>query len=202
MKIFKTTLFLYFFLFFQQYYAQLLISPFTFGPMGGINSTSIQTNASFSSQSSGMGFLYGGFMRVRTGKIYLQPEVYYFTKNTVFTTQVNNSSVNTKVSIGGADINFLLGVRLWGLGKNANMRLFAGPSYSNITLRKYEVLGIDNAKELDDKSFNIQAGLGVDILRLTLDLRFEKGLSDFNTLSNIDMSTTVYSATIGFKILK
>ena len=187
---------------------------FTVGIKGGVNLSSISYDKNYSvnvGKTLGMktGYLLGGYARI--GKtFYIQPEVYFSAKDF----EVNALNVVTKsndvvsFSQKSLDVPVLLGIKL------GPVRIAAGPVASyNIS----SDASADNAlktyfagsvKEISNRSnFSYQAGVGVDFLSLSLDVRYEGAISDLsNTLAvpsgyNYAQKPSFFQATIGFRIL-
>lgn len=186
----------------------------TVGIKGGVNLSSISYDKNYSvnvGKTLGMktGYLLGGYARI--GKtIYIQPEVYFSAKDF----EVNALNVVTKsndvvsFSQKSLDVPVLLGIKL------GPVRIAAGPvaSYSisadasaDNALKTYFS---GSAKDISSRSnFSYQAGVGVDFLSLSLDVRYEGAISDLsNTLAvpsgySYAQKPSFLQATIGFRIL-
>lgn len=186
----------------------------TVGIKGGVNLSSISYDKNYSvnvGKTLGMktGYLLGGYARI--GKtIYIQPEVYFSAKDF----EVNALNVVTKsndvvsFSQKSLDVPVLLGIKL------GPVRIAAGPvaSYSisadasaDNALKTYFS---GSAKDISSRSnFSYQAGVGVDFLSLSLDVRYEGAISDLsNTLAvpsgySYAQKPSFFQATIGFRIL-
>ena len=186
----------------------------TVGIKGGVNLSSISYDKNYSvnvGKTLGMktGYLLGGYARI--GKtIYIQPEVYFSAKDF----EVNALNVVTKsndvvsFSQKSLDVPVLLGIKL------GPVRIAAGPvaSYSfsadasaDNALKTYFA---GSAREISNRSnFSYQAGVGVDFLSLSLDVRYEGAISDLSNTLNVPsgysyaQKPSFFQATIGFRIL-
>lgn len=169
--------------------------PFTFGPMIGYTTSSLD-NSAFSNNQAGSGYALGGFLRFDIKKWYLQPNIYYFDGSSSF--DYNNASTDAKMKSVNTDL--LLGYRIFKFTDLAYIRIFAGPSYSNINSLKYK--NGDPALKPNYSSDNIllNAGAGIDLWKFTFDLRYQRGLSDIDKSSST-MHTNTFMLTAGFKIL-
>ena len=181
-------------------FAQII--PFTFGPIIGTGLTIPSTNLSSTTVKPNGSFIGGVFARVSIKRVYIQPEVYYTNKVANFTTTaVPGYDVDSKLKTGNINVNALLGVKLLKLTSMFNVRAFAGPSTSLIVAKSFSTLGVtDSNPNIAKSSFNVQAGIGVDITKLTIDVRYEKGFTNIsNGTDNLKINSVLL--TLGFKIL-
>jgi hypothetical protein len=181
------------------------VSPITFGPMIGAGLAIPSSNINTSTIKPNGSFLAGAFVRVNIKRFYIQPEVYYINKVANFQYHFSDDSLNydaeRKVKTGNVNVNALLGVKLLKLTSLFNIRAFVGPTTSMIVARSAYNDGVkSNNPNLAKSSFNVMAGIGVDLGNLTIDARYEKGLTD---ISNGPENLTIDSVllTLGFKIL-
>lgn len=186
----------------------------TVGIKGGVNLSSIAYDKNYSvnvGKTLGMktGYQLGAYARF--GKMFfIQPEVYFSAKDF----EVNALNVVTKsndvVTFSQKSLDFpvLFGVKL------GPVRLAAGPvaSYSfsadasaDNALKTYFN---GSARDISNRSnFSYQAGVGVDFLSLSVDVRYESAISDLsNTLIvpagfNYAQKPSFFQATLGFRIL-
>lgn len=140
------------------------------------------------------GFLIGAYGKVRLlGSLSLQPEIYYAKKSTEMT--VEDISKNT---FHTWDIPILANLQLLDL-KALKVYGVAGPVASFIAKTKTDIPEWD---EFKSTNWTFQAGGGVEIWKLTADVRYEWGLSDISDLKtfNIGQKTNVVTFSIGYKI--
>ena len=167
-------------------FAQL---PFAIGIKGGINSTKITTD-NYSGQGvtfndfrsdAKSGFNIGAFARLGT-KIYLQPELLYCVKNSQSSNSTGTATTSQSVKLKTIQVPILLGFKLIDL-KLASIRAFTGPamsfpmSSSKVTYDGISA-GITDTKNYKNNIWDWQLGAGVDVGMITLDCRYEWGLSN------------------------
>ena len=185
-------------------------------------------------------FTVGIFGRVNIGRFYVQPEVLYFKTSNVFNATVDGTGSSSILNLPtGAHVNLtlnqmnlqvpvLVGVKLIDLAL-VNVRVHVGPTANFIlqsqTLfdktysvdgQQVEIENNTNEQDFDTKSiaWGLQAGLGVDVWRFTLDVNYNFGLSKmFNSLNNTVLGETfdfsnidntkqnMFMVTVGFKFL-
>jgi len=162
-------------------FAQL---PFAIGIKGGINSTKITTDnysvgnfnyANFKSDAKS-GYNLGVFARLGT-KVYLQPELLYCVRKGEST----SGTANQKLDLKTIQVPILLGFKLIDL-KLASIRAFTGPAMSfpmKSSKVTYEgvTTGLYDTENYKSNIWDWQLGAGVDVGMITLDCRYEWGLS-------------------------
>jgi opacity protein-like surface antigen len=182
---------------------------FRIGIKGGVNLSSVKVASLSTNLENKTGYQLGAFARIgRT--IFLQPEVYFTAKEVNI--DVLNSLTTTQGVVGfsqkSLDVPVLLGIKL------GPLRVMAGPvaSYAisaetspDAAVKSYFT---GTSKEIIDRSsFGYQAGIGFDILNLSLDLRYEGATSELkNTVAvpsgfNYSQKPSYFQATVGFRIL-
>lgn len=185
---------------------------FSLGFKGGY-STILEQGQSYEDIFDVSGNLQNGFhlgLYMRMGRTwYVQPEVLFNYYNCSGTVNYENNNIfeNKKYQINTLDVPVLLGVHL----VNTNMfkmRLMAGPKFSfNIgstlaeTFSDIETL----TQELRNTRLGLDCGLGFDIWRITLDVRYNL-IQDIYKYKN-DKGTTLNNkplhsiqASIGYRI--
>ncbi len=182
---------------------------FRIGIKGGVNLSSVKVASLSTNLENKTGYQLGAFARIgRT--IFLQPEV-YFTAKEVNVDVLNSLTTNQGVvgfSQKSLDVPLLAGVKL------GPLRVLAGPvaSYAlsastspDAAVKSY--FSGTSQDIINRSSFSYQAGIGFDILNLSLDLRYEGAMSELkNTVAvpsgfNYSQKPSYYQATIGFRIL-
>lgn len=119
------------------------------------------------------GFHLGLWSRFHFAGLYLRPEISYTELNNSYNNQnetVNN--IDTKFTTKKLDIPILLGTKIIG-----PVHIYGGPSIQYILDSKFSADEITQIKT-DDISVGLQLGTGVELGRLGLDVRWEKGFSN------------------------
>jgi hypothetical protein len=170
--------------------AQILPS-FQFGLKGGMNLTSLSKSGTFNS-SNQAGYLGGIWMRVGALGFNFQPEAYITSKNvTVDGSQAKFTSIDMPLLVGGK-------VGAFGFGA----RFYTGPMVS-FAINKNQTIGsaATSIVQLNYKNQNYawQVGAGVDIRKVSVDLRYEAGLSKQDYGSN-STRINLFNLSLGYKI--
>ena len=161
---------------------------FMLGLKGGVSSSTIQIDEKFNfnqgetinfqTGDAVLGWHAGIFSRISIGGLYIQPEALLNNTGGEIVISEDGSITGpdiTNVSLFKLDVPVMVGFKF-----GNTFRLYAGPTYSMI-LNKEITGGSDFTKQLNH-SFNhgtlgYQAGLGCDISKLLIELKYEDNLS-------------------------
>ena len=173
-----------------------------------INSQVLVDNIKESFQTR-TGYVAGAFLRIG-GKFYLQPELILSAKGgniNILRSATNPSTNVVEISYTNVDVPLLLGYRLEPLrlqaGPLASFNVSAGQSL-NDALKAYTSNGTANA--FKNAYYGYQAGAGLDIGKLSLDVRYEGSLSevsfvDLSNRVNFSQKASLWQITLGLKLL-
>jgi hypothetical protein len=208
----KKTLFLLFILFLS---SEISHAQFAFGLKLGYNASTLTSNVDSVKASINSGFHAGAFVRFGT-RVHLQPEVYYtFSGGTFEKTAGETIDLwKQKVTIGTLDIPVLIGFKII-QSKVLTWRIMVGPEVSFLVNSKVQdindPIGPITSSDINKVNWYGQAGTGIDILFMTLDLRYEFGLNTvINDVTSAGTTPTTYPinsknnlflVSLGFKIL-
>lgn len=195
--------------------AMLLAGSFAFGqislgPKIGYNTSKLTVDDEQISADLKNSFNFGLFLRIGK-KIYLQPEVNWLTRGSVFKKpQIGDvKPINQEIDMKSIEIPVLVGWRLINLGA-ANIRIMAGPSASIITDTEVSTSDPDEYinpiqdSDIEDLVWGFNLGAGVDVLMFTLDVRYQMGINEVITkVENFDFNSknNVFAISLGWKIL-
>ena len=167
-----------------------------FGLKGGVNYNSDSfesvSNDVLNGAKTKTGIHTGLWLRAKLPVIgfYIRPEIVY--------TELNNS-VNyespfsapktTDFKFRKIDVPVLIGKKFLGIGN-----VFAGPSFQYILSSDFE---LNDLREVSTESFSlgIQLGAGIELGRLGIDLRWERGLSKTET---VFVDNTIFDINFNF----
>lgn len=180
---------------------------FTLGIKGGANFSKLKTKEDLTDENSIAGYHVGIFTRLGGAGMYLQPELYLGSKGSKFIkvedTSGNEVEASGKVRFTTLDLPVLLGTKI-GPSK-LNLRFMAGPVISfvvdeNTTFDSAyrDISDFDNYKK---QNWAYQAGAGVDVGNLTVDLRYEGGLSNISRSDEYNQKQNLFHLALGFKLL-
>jgi hypothetical protein len=177
--------------------AQLLPSV-SFGVKAGANLSSFSTENTLSSENRA-GYLAGIWARVGGGGIHFQPELYYTTKNVEFKDQ---SGINNTAKFKSFDLPLLVGTKFGALG--TGVRFNTGPLISFVTGKDQSAAdAFNNATSLryKDQNYAWQFGIGLDVQKVSFDLRYELGLNKIdNGNGNSQVRANLFNLTMAYRL--
>lgn len=178
---------------------------FNLGIKAGVNLAKL--NADFASEENRLGYQVGAWARIGGASFYVQPEAYIGSKGNKFISFTNNNNTEVaaegKVKFTTLDIPVLLGTKFG--AKNLNFRLMAGPVVSFVLDENSSFSSAyDQATDFDNyknQAIGIQAGAGIDVGSISVDLRYEAGLSNISKSEKYTQKPNLFQLSLGFKIL-
>jgi hypothetical protein len=172
-----------------------LIPKFQFGIKGGVNLASLSKTGTLSADNQA-GYLGGVWARFGALGFNFQPETYLTSKNVNF----NDGGVMTQAKFTSIDVPLLFGGKVGAFGFGA--RFYTGPVVS-FAINKDQTYSnaVGSITKLDYKNQNYawQVGAGIDIRSLSVDLRYEAGLSK-QTYGASSTKINLFNLTLGYKL--
>lgn len=176
-------------------FAQAQLFPsFKLGLKGGLGFSSLSSEGRLFNSDTKTGFQLGAWGRVGVTGFHVQPEVYYASKKAGVTKDGQEGDATFK----SMDVPILLGTKI-GLGP-VGFRIQAGPVFS--FAQDGKVVNIPDAtnwSKYKKNSTGIIGGIGADISKLTVDLRYEHGLTNLNETGN--QKIKMWTIGLGYAIL-
>ena len=177
--------------------AQVLPS-FQFGIKGGANLTSVSTSGETFNSSNQAGYLVGFWARFGALGFNFQPEIYYTAKYV----DIYNSSNETHAKFNSIDVPLLFGGKVGAFGFGA--RFYTGPLLSFAINKEQSIrTAAADAIALDyhDQNFAWQFGVGVDVKQISVDLRYEAGITkqDYGAFQT---RVNLFNLTLAYRLLK
>jgi hypothetical protein len=194
--------------------AEVSNAQFVFGLKLGYNASKLTSNVDSIKASINSGFHAGAFFRFGK-RVYLQPEAYYTFSGGTFEKTVGGTAElwKQKVTIGTLDVPVLVGFKVIST-KLINWRIFVGPEVSfvvNSKVKDVNLTGPITSSDINSVNWYGQAGTGIDLWFLTLDLRYQFGLNSvINDVTTTGANPTNYPVnsknklflvSLGFKII-
>lgn len=188
-----------------------LMAQLSLGPKIGYTASTLSTDSEDIKKDFNNTLHFGAFVRLG-GKTYLQPELLFMTKGAEFGYNLQEGA-KQNVELNTIDIPVLIGFKLIDL-KIADIRAMGGPVGSFVINKDIKAKGaiseVDELGEDDisDANWGLQAGVGVDVLSLSLDVRYHFSLTNaYNETFLLDQFDTdnvknnAFLVTLGWKIL-
>ena len=164
---------------------------FDLGIKGGINIAKL--NSDWASSDNRLGYQAGIWTRVGFAGFYVQPEAYLGSKGG----ELRNSEGNTDIDFTTLDIPVLLGNK-FGVDK-LNVHFMAGPVISFILDDNFKS-NVQNVTAINDykkQTIGGQAGAGVDLGNISIDVRYELGLTNINQSGQYDQKQNLWHISLG-----
>lgn len=115
-----------------------------------------------------VGYHFGVFLRGRLGEnLYIKPELQYTQNRSSY--DVNNRKLD--YDIKKLDLPVLLGVKVLG-----PIHVFGGPAFQYIVDNELEDVRLGDVK--NEFTVGLQFGAGIQLGKLNVDIRYERGLND------------------------
>ncbi|PHQ59299.1 MAG: hypothetical protein COC08_08930 [Maribacter sp.] len=121
-----------------------------------------------------VGYHIGIFGKLKLSRLYIKPELVY--------TKTKSDYGDDTFEMSKIDAPVLIGVKLIG-----PLHVFAGPAFQYILKTEFDGISIDTIE--NDFSVGLHIGAGVNLGRLGVDLRYERGFSN-NEASFINTNLT------------
>jgi hypothetical protein len=181
-------------------------SPVVFGPKLGANFSSLKSSdpdKRFSTEHF-TGGAAGVFVRGNLGFFYVQPELYFNEQGSNIhlrpdPNDPNATDFNGRVRLTTFDVPLLFGIRIIPLDK-FNLRVFGGPVYTRVINER-----VNDLKLLDPSTYHFskenlgyQTGGGIDIGKLTFDVRYQSSFNEINKPFN--QRSSIVHTSLGFKL--
>jgi len=151
-------------------------------------------NIQYISQNA-LGYHAGAFSRIGWGSFFVQPEVYFNSRGGDLKSTTNSvTSAVANFDFSSVDVPVLAGIRFF-KKEIIQFRVMAGPILGFMTSRSVEPRPtfeqLFSKEYFQDHLFGWQAGLGMDLSRFSLDVRWERSRNsiyqshDFTTKNNL-----------------
>ncbi len=176
------------------------------GPKIGFNSNTLTENLDSIHAGIKNSFQIGAFVRVGS-KVYLQPEVNYQLVSGTLNKSLGSLVLQQDITIKTIKVPALIGVKLINKGP-FNLRVMAGPTFTYLFDKKLdpskmnELWPIQSVDDLKSSIWSVQMGAGLDVLFMTLDVRYELGVENmYNGSSSFDLKNNTFNVSLGIKLL-
>lgn len=148
-----------------------------FGPRVALISTTLDLKDPIAGITEGdaqIGYQFGVFLRAKLLGLYIQPELLFTNSESILDVV---GSGEAKFEFNKIDVPVMVGYKL------GPLRLQVGPSFSFLTSAEgtdpLSGLVEDIKDDYNSATIGYQAGIGVDILKFVIDVKYEGSLSKF-----------------------
>ncbi|NQD70320.1 PorT family protein [Sphingobacterium shayense] len=174
--------------------AQLLPS-IKFGVKGALGFSSLSSEGKLFNSDTKTGYQLGLWGRVGVAGFHVQPEAYYANKKVGVETGDQEGDATFK----SFDVPVLLGTKI-GIGP-IGFRIQAGPVFSFAQDGKVSFTTATDWDRYKKTSTGVIGGIGADISKFTVDLRYEHGLTDLNDSPDYNQKIRMWTVGVGFAFL-
>jgi len=190
----------------------LFITEFSYGQFAlgfrvGYSGNNLTTNIDSVKSRFNSGFHVGIFTRIGR-RLYFAPELLYTMSGGIFNDKgnVSTSGWNQKITVGSMDIPLLVGFKIIH-SKVITWRVELGPEASFVINKKIKdeetITGPITKSDINTANWFIMAGTGIDVLFLSLDVRYQYGLNQMiRDAGNYSFNTnnSLIAVSLGIKI--
>ena len=178
----------------------------SFGPKLGVNISKLSTDFDIPSteilDATKAGVQLGAYVRVGT-KVYVQPELLFSIRGgqTGYLDEAEKL-IKGDYKMSAIDIPVLVGVKAINLPL-VKVRAYAGPVASFVISKNFSINDVEQSiDDLNPKDavWSATIGAGVDVLMLTLDVRYELGLNNLSGLDGTTLKNNMFNVSLGWKI--
>jgi hypothetical protein len=184
-------------------YGSVQAEAFQFGPRIAINHSNLKIkstgNKNFEVKAI-LGYQVGVLARFNLPMVYIQPELLVTRSGTDY--QWEGKDINLRYT--KLELPVMVGIHLLGLA-----RIQVGPTLSLLLTAKENIQKAKDIKDVkidyEPLSLGWQAGIGTDLGRFIIDLKYEGGLTKFgNKLSGTSMEhgPSLWILSVGFNVLQ
>jgi hypothetical protein len=184
-----------------------------FGPQIGFTASNLTLDVDDIQNDLQSNFLIGAFVRMGK-KIYVQPEVNYYTQGSIFKYPAigSLSPLEQEIGLKTLQVPVNLGWRMINL-EIVNIRLFGGVVANFVLDKKIETTSgnpddYENAlvpEDFKDVNWQYDVGVGVDVLMFAVDVKYVGGFT--NVLNDVQFDgktvtskSNLFVVTLGWKI--
>ena len=177
---------------------------FTLGPRIGLSSSSVDFDPftiggeTISSGNATAGFHAGAFARITLGFLYIQPEALFTQSGGEI--ELSDGAINDirEIEFNKLDFPVMVGTKFLKI-----FRIQAGPTFSMLLDAEAKGIEEDIKSGYKDSTIGYQAGAGVDLWNLVVDVKYEGNLSTFgDELFGFptDQNNNQWLVSVGFKL--
>lgn len=176
-----------------------IIPSFKLGAKGALNFSTLHSEGKLFSSDSKTGYQLGLWGRIGIAGFHIQPEAYYASKKAGLEMIEGSTTESAEATFTSLDVPILLGTKI-GIGP-IGFRIQAGPVFSFVQDGEIEPNTLFSFDDYKKNSTGIIGGVGIDISKLTVDLRYEHGLTNLSSNSAEEQKIRMWSIGLGFAIL-
>jgi hypothetical protein len=179
---------------------------FCIGPKIGYNSNTLIDNLDSIQTSMQNSFQFGAFLRIGS-KFYFQPEANYQVVSGTLNKSAGVSVQSQDYTLKSIKMPAILGYKLINKGI-FNFRILAGPVFTFAIDKQVDpsdmgsLWPLQSADDLKNSAWSVQTGAGLDVLFMTLDVRYEIGVDNlYSGSDDLTLKNNMFNVSLGIKFL-
>lgn len=164
------------------------------GLKAGVNLANVNATSASETFNSRTGYHAGAFLKVKLTKLAIQPEILFSQQGT--TVKTTTASVERTLSY----VNIPIMLKFYLI---SGLNLQAGPQFGFLT--SAVTSGVDVKSLYNSSDISIALGAGFDIKKLSIDARYNLGVSEVNssvTAASPSAKNQVFQLSLGYTIFK
>lgn len=181
---------------------------FKLGVKAGLNFTDLKTDNSLFDSKNNAGYQLGLWGRLGSSKFHFQPEAYFTSKNVGIQVESNDAAgalIDGDLKFSNIDVPLLLGTK-FPIGPIA-ARIQAGPLFSFVIDQETsfkdnigDTFTEEQLRNYKDSFSSLVFGVGFDISKLAIDLRYEYGLGNISKYEGEKQTLNLWSIGLGYSL--
>lgn len=177
-----------------------LLPTFQFGLKGGLNFSKLMEDGRLLNSGTRTGYQAGIYARVGAAGIHFQPELYVTGKSSEATFENEGGEVTANVTFTSLDLPLLVGTRI-GVGP-IGFRAQAGPVVSFLLDKGIgsALSDVVSPSTYRNQAIGLTGGIGADIFKLRVDLRYEHGLSNLSKDGSEAQKLRLWTFGVGYRL--
>jgi hypothetical protein len=175
-----------------------LLPTVQFGVKGGVNLSELSSQGNNFSSDNRAGYLGGIWARFGALGFNFQPELYATGKNI----DIMANGGETRAKFTSIDVPLLFGGKVGAFGFGA--RFYTGPMVSFAVDKNQSFIdaaGKAGSLDYQDQNFAWQFGVGVDVKRISIDLRYEQGITK-QDYEDTHTRVSLFNLSLAYSLLK
>lgn len=173
---------------------------FRWGVLVNSNFTTLIADPEIGTVNPKLAFGGSAFARIKILFLYAELDAGFSSYKVESSNTINNSTFDYTYTLNGLDVSGILGWRVIGIGKLGNFRLFTGYNFNNYTKINVTSNGASVTNPgINNGNSSLIIGTGIDVWRIVLNMKYNIGITDLNTLDNQTLTASSFVVSLGLK---
>jgi hypothetical protein len=177
------------------------------GIKAGLNFSQIKSDGKWFASNTKAGYQAGVWGRIGGQKFHFQPEAYFTSKSATVHPDLDNAAVDFvkgDIKFTNIDVPLLIGTK-FPIGPIKG-KLQVGPLFSFVINEKNPYIDNINATYKEaltsykDKFSSLVFGTGIDVLKFSVDVRYELGLGNISKYEGEKQKLNLWTVSVGYNL--